>query len=389
MTSVANSAESIDRKAIAAWSVRVAFSMLIVAMVVAVAGSSAFADDIRKLSAAREKKVDEAVQKQIQQQQLVGVAVGVIQNGKVVMTKAYGFEDRDAKVPLSTDSLIRWASVSKTLTAVVAAQLAEEKKLDLTADVRTLVPEFPDKGELITVRDLLCHQSGIVHYSNGTVTETQATYSAEHPFEDVVAALDKFKESPLVCKPREKYSYSTHAYILLSAVTQRAEQKKFADQVRLRISEPLKLTTLQPDYQWQPIPHRAVGYVMKFGRIQKSTDTDVSWKLGGGGFISSINDLALYAEGLLGHQILSKSSKEIFWQPQTTSDGKVTEMGLGFSVDGKDQQFRVSHNGAQEKSRTRLVMYPNRRSAVVVMSNCEYADPGKISTAIYEALSAE
>ncbi|MBL8813383.1 MAG: beta-lactamase family protein [Planctomycetaceae bacterium] len=363
--------------------------LVLTLITVLVSASAALADDVRKLSAAIEEKVDAAVQGQIQQQQLVGVAVGVIQNGKVVLTKAYGFEDRDANVPLTTDSLIRWASVSKTLTAVVAAQLMEEKKLDLSADVRSLVPEFPDKGELITVRDLLCHQSGIVHYSNGPVVETKATYTAEHPFEDVITALDKFKESPLVCKPREKYSYSTHAYILLSAVTQRAEQKKFADQVRSRISERLKLTTLQPDYQWQPIPHRAVGYVLKFGKIQRSTDTDVSWKLGGGGFISSINDMAQYAEGLLGNQILSSSAKQVFWEPQTTSDGKVTEMGLGFSVDGTGPQFRVSHNGAQEKSRTRLVMYPNRRNAIVVMSNCEYADPGKISTAIYQALSAE
>lgn len=346
------------------------------------------ADDVRLLSNALAKKVDAAVQDQMQQQQLIGVAVGVIEDGKVVLTRAYGFEDREANVQLTTDSLIRWASVSKTLTAVVAAQLVEEKKLDLNADVRTLVPEFPDKGVKITVRDVLCHQSGIVHYSNGPVVRTEKTYASEHPYKNVVTALDTFKDSPLVCQPGEKYSYSTHAYILLSAVTQRAERKKFADQVNDRICRPLNLTTLQPDYQWKQIPHRATGYVLKQGRIQRSTDTDVSWKLGGGGFLSSINDMARYAEGLMGRKILSKSSKSIFWKPQTTLDGTITEMGLGFSVDGEGQQLRVSHNGSQEKSKTRLVMYPSSRSAVVVMSNCEHADPGKISTAIYQALSA-
>lgn len=356
--------------------------------IILTATAHATADDIRLLSDGLAKIVDAAVQDQMQQQQLIGVAVGVIQDGKVVLTRAYGFEDRETNVQLTTDSLIRWASVSKTLTAVVAAQLVEEKKLDLNADVRTLVPEFPDKGVKITVRDVLCHQSGIVHYANGPVIKTEQTYSNEHPFEDVVTALDTFKDSPLVCQPGEKYSYSTHAYILLSAITQRAEQKKFADQVNDRISQPLKLTTLQPDYQWKQIPHRATGYVLKFGRIQRSTDTDVSWKLGGGGFLSSINDMAGYAEGLLGREILSQPSKKTFWKPQTTLDGQVTEMGLGFSVDGDGQQFRVSHNGSQEKSKTRLVMYPNSRSAVVVMSNCEHADPGKISTAVYQALSS-
>lgn len=371
------------------WFRRTVFPLSILSVcVLLIATNCATADDIRLLSDGLAKKVDAAVQDQMQQQQLIGVAVGVIRDGKVVLTRAYGFEDREANVQLTTDSLIRWASVSKTLTAVVAAQLVEEKKLDLNADVRTLVPEFPDKGVKITIRDVLCHQSGIVHYANGPVIKTEQTYSNEHPFEDVVTALDTFKDSPLVCQPGEKYSYSTHAYILLSAITQRAEQKKFADQVNDRISQPLRLTTLQPDYQWKQIPHRATGYVLKLGRIQRSTDTDVSWKLGGGGFLSSINDMARYAEGLLGRKILSQPSKKLFWKPQTTLDGQVTEMGLGFSVDGDGQQLRVSHNGSQEKSKTRLVMYPNSRSAVVVMSNCEHADPGKISTAVYQALSS-
>jgi CubicO group peptidase (beta-lactamase class C family) len=370
------------------WFRRVVFQLSLLSLcLLLTATARTTADDVRLLPDVLAKKVDAAVQDQMQQQQLIGVAVGVIRDGKVVLTKAYGFEDHEANRPLTTDSLIRWASVSKTLTAVVAAQLVEEKKLDLNADVRTVVPEFPDKGVKITVRDVLCHQSGIVHYSNGPVVRTEQTYASEHPFEDVVTALDTFKDSPLVCQPGEKYSYSTHAYILLSAITQRAEKKKFADQVNDRICEPLRLTTLQPDYQWKQIPHRATGYVLKLGRIQRSTDTDVSWKLGGGGFLSSINDMARYAEGLLGRTILSPSSKTIFWKPQTTLDGKVTEMGLGFSVDGDGRQFRVSHNGSQEKSKTRLVMYPNGREAVVVMSNCEHADPGKISTAIYQALS--
>ncbi|MCA9033552.1 MAG: beta-lactamase family protein [Planctomycetaceae bacterium] len=347
----------------------------------------AIAEEIISVSDSVANRIDRSVHAQMEQQKLVGVCVGVIRNGRVVLTRGYGFEDRETSIPMTTDSMIRWASISKTLTAVVVGQLAAEGKLNLNEDVRRLVPEFPDHGAVITARDLLCHQGGIVHYSNGPVVRTPRQYDTAHPFMDVVLALDTFKDSPLVNRPREKYSYSTHAYILLSAVAQRAESKPFADLVRQRICRPLKLTSLRPDYQWENIPHRAVGYRLNGGRIERSSDTDVSWKLGGGGYISNINDLAGFAAGLIDESVLSNRSKSVMWKPQETSDGKLTSAGLGFFVDGKGTQLRVAHNGSQEKAKTRLVIYPNRRDGVVVMSNSENADPGRITTAIYQALS--
>ena len=180
-------------------------------------------------------------------------------------------------------------------------QLVEAGKLSLDDDVRKYVPEFPEKEHKITVRDLMCHQSGIVHYTNGRVVRTRREYEQENPFESVILALDKFRESPLVHPPGEKYSYSTHAYILLSAVVERAGDQKFAGQVHDRITCPLAIS-LRPDYQWIDIPNRAVGYRKGRGETadpRVSTDTDVSWKLGGGGFISTIDDLAIFGQSLI------------------------------------------------------------------------------------------
>ena len=331
--------------------------------------------------------VDEAVDQQMQQQKAVGVAIGIIQNGKIAYIKSYGYEDLEQKILVSSDTMFRWASISKTLTAIAAMQLVEQKKLNIAADVRSLVPEFPDKQVVITPQNLLCHQSGIVHYSNGPVIVTKRTYQEPHPFENVVTALDTFKESPLVNQPQEKYSYSTHAYILLSAVVERAGRQKFAEQISERIVTPLKLKTLQPDYHWQQIPHRAIGYRLANGKIVKSTDTDVSWKLGGGGYISNIDDLAIYAAAVMNGNLLTPEAQAQMWTPQKTIAGETTPVGLGIMVDGSGAQLRVSHSGSQEKSKTLMVLYPNRKSGVVVMSNSENVNPGDISTAIYRALS--
>lgn len=316
---------------------------------------------------------------------LVGVSAAVVRDGAVAATAHAGFEDRERGVPASDATMYRWASISKPLTAVVAMQLHCEKALAFDRDVRTLVPEFPEKPWPVTVHDLLCHQGGIVHYTNGTVVRTKAAYAAEHPFADVVVALDAFKESDLLFEPGTRYSYSTHGYMLAGAACERAAKKPFADLVRDRIAAKCGMTTLQPDYQWIAIPHRAVGYRKNGDAMERSTDTDVSWKLPGGGFISSVGDLARFGAAMLGTTLVDAPSKATMWTPQKTRGGEDTGYGLGFRIVSKDGRRRVLHSGAQEKTATFLLLLPDEPAgpvAVAIMTNTEGAALGPAADAI-------
>ena len=183
------------------------------------------------LEKATRQQIDKDMQNEIAKQSLVGAALGIIVDGEIAYLKGYGLEDRENKIPVTRKTLFRWASISKSLTSVAAMQLYEKNLLDLHKDVRSYVPEFPDKNTLVTTRDLLCHQGGIVHYTNGKVIKTERQYDTPNPFESVILALDTFKDSPLVNQPGEKFSYTTHGYILLSAVIERAGGESFASQV--------------------------------------------------------------------------------------------------------------------------------------------------------------
>ncbi len=331
-------------------------------------------------------RLDRILEGELQKQSLVGAALGVIVDGEVAYLKGYGLADRENKIPVTRRTLFRWASISKCLTSVTAMQLYEKNLLDLSRDVRSYTPEFPDKKTLITPRDLLCHQGGIVHYFNGKVIHTRRQYDVPHPFESVVTALDTFRESPLVNQPGEKFSYTTHGYILLSAVIERAGREKFASQVEKRISRPLGMTTLQPDYQWKHIPHRAVGYRKKNKKVVPSTNTDVSWKLGGGGFISNIDDLALFAKGLINGKLVKPETERLMWTPQKLKNSKSTTYGYGFNINGAGEELQVAHSGAQEKTRTRMVIFPGKRMGVVVMSNSEHCNSKSLAAAATGAL---
>ena len=344
------------------------------------------------------KAVDTAMRDEMKQQELVGLAVGVIKNGHIEYLKGYGWADREKQMPVTRQTLFRWASISKSLTAVAALQLWERDRLKQEEDVRKYVPEFPAKAAPITVRHLLCHQGGIVHYTNGSVVVTLRRYENPNPFKSVLLALDTFKHSPVVNAPGEKYAYTTHGFILLSAAVERAGKQKFALQVYDRIAKPLGMTTLQPDYQWMKIPNRAVGYRKRDGKVVVSTDTDVSWKLGGGGFISNIDDLAKFAAGLLNHRLVKPATRAKMWTQQKTNDGQLTGYGLGFSF----KQYReaevhkwkaddkgvllVGHSGAQEKTRTYMILLPAKKMAVVVMTNSQHAKIGKVTGRLLSVL---
>ena len=144
-------------------------------------GQMEFRDDLR-LTHDEARRIDAAVQELMQRDAAIGVALGIVRDGEIAYLKGYGLSDAENELPLICETMFRWASVSKILTAIAALQLYEQAMLDLDEDVRQYVPELPDHGQKITARQLLCHQSGIVHYTNGRVVKTKQEYDVEHPF---------------------------------------------------------------------------------------------------------------------------------------------------------------------------------------------------------------
>lgn len=336
--------------------------------------AAAPADVVTTVDASLLDTITQQIESEIEAQRIVGLSAGLIIDGKVAHTLHFGFEDLASGIETSDATMYRWASISKPLTAIVAMQLADEGQLDLDADVRDLVPEFPEKPWAITARQLLCHQGGIVHYTNGQVVATEREYDRENPFQETILALDRFMESPLICEPGTRYSYTTHGYILLGAVVERAASDRYCDLVGTRIAQPLGMTTLQPDYQWVDIANRTVGYRrLDQSGHRPSHNNDVSWKLPGGGWISNVRDLALFAAGVMNVEFLPPPIAQEMWTRQTTSEGEETTYGLGFTVGSVNDILVVGHSGSQEKTRTNMLLAPQKRAGVVIMCNTEGA----------------
>ncbi len=333
--------------------------------------------------------IDKAVLDQMQKQKIVGMAVGVIREGKVVFTKGYGFSNLERKTPVTQSTIFNWASNSKPVMAILALQLVELGKLDLDASVRTYLPDLPMSMQAITPRYLLCHQSGIPHYSNGKIISTGQKVLPKRE-QDPKVALNRFVRSPLIFPSGSKMAYSSYAYVLLSAVVQAAGGEKLQAQLQARIQKPLMLQSFQPDLPYAGQANWTMAYTIgKAGTPIAVKEYAHFWKHGAGAYKSNIEDFAKFAVALMNHQLIAEKTSEMMWVSQKTSDGNATAVGLGVFVTGTGRFLKVSHNGKQDETRTRMVIYPRLRHGMVVMCNTAQADPGIISTAIYRAMTTQ
>ena len=182
-----------------------------------------------------------------------GGQLAVAYRGRLVLSRGYGFADRDTHAPATPDSLSRIASLSKLLTAVAILALVEEKKLDLDAPALALLPHLtPARGKTpdprlaaITVRHLLHHTGGWDRDKSGDpmfkpaliaqATGTPAPAGTE-------AIIRYMLGEPLDFAPGTRYAYSNFGYAVLGRIVEKLSGQPYADFVRTRLFAPLGLT---------------------------------------------------------------------------------------------------------------------------------------------------
>lgn len=344
-------------------------------------------DAVSEFDKATIVRINEAVLKEMASQEIVGASVGVIRNGRVVFMQGYGLADRESKTKFSETTIVNWASNSKPVVAVAAMQLVERGKLGLEDKIKKYLPELPSSCDEVTVRQVLCHQSGYPHYSNGRIVPLKTPIESGPDGNDPLFSIKRFAGSSLIYRPREKYSYSSYAFVLLSALIQRAGGEPLPEQIRQRITQPLGMKSFQLDATFDDQANWAVGYKKNLlGKVVRVPEQANDWKHGAGGYKSNIVDFAKWAEALINQKLVSKDSEQTMWTAQKTANGKSTDAGLGFFITQQNGTLKVSHGGSQSEARSRMVLYPKQKHGIVVLCNCGHADPAKISTAIYAAL---
>jgi len=290
-----------------------------------------------------------------------GASVTLSIDGEIVWNESFGVASLELDVPATPDTKFRIGSVSKALTAGAVTILVQEGKLDLDTSVREYVPTFPPKRYTITTRQLAGHLAGIRHY-RGREFFSQKRYAT------VEEGLDIFRDDSLLFEPGTRYSYSSYGFNLISAVIEGASGRPFLQFMRDRIFVPLGMLSTEPEYPDSIILNRSEFYFG--GDVHTNAPTiDNSYKWAGGGFLSTTEDLVLYANEVMSGDMFTEEGRELMFTSQELKDGSLTSYSIGWRVHDENGDMTVSHGGGSIGGTAMLILVPEKKLAIAVLCN--------------------
>ena len=333
------------------------------------------------LSSEKRAQIEKAVSAFMTANSVPGISIAIVQGGQPVWSSGFGMSDLEDSAPATSSTLYRLGSISKPITAVAILQLYERGKLDLDAPVQKYCPAFPQKDAPITSRQLLGHLSGIRHYNQdgkGDVPED----SARH-FASMEESLQLFASDPLLSKPGTQFHYSTYGYTLLGCVLEGAASEKYVDFVRENVFRPAGMEHTQVDDFFAIVPHRTRWYHRdKSGAVRNAGVLDSSYKIPGGGLISTVDDMANFEAAILAGKLLKPATQEMMLSAQHTADGNTTGYGLGWGIADDVGVHTVGHTGAQQGTSTSIMLAPQKSAGVVVLTNMDDLDPRALAKSL-------
>ena len=294
-----------------------------------------------------------------------GLSVAVGMGSQVMWSEGFGFADLTHGVTVTPLTKFRVGSVSKPITAAAIGVLLEEGALDLDAPVQTYVPLFPEKRYPVTTRKLAGHIGGMRHYQGA-----ENLSSVRYP--TVAAGLAIFQDDPLINEPGTEYSYSSYGWNLISAVIEGASGEPFLEYMDRVVFEPLGMRHTIAGHTDLIIPHRtrfysttAQGEVVNTPFVVNAPFVDNSYKWAGGGFLSTPEDLLIFANAHLSAGFLEAETLELLFASQRLRSGEETGYGIGWGTSTNDRGERIiSHTGGSVGGRT--VLTANRDTGVIV-----------------------
>jgi len=295
-------------------------------------------------------------------------SVLIARNGEVLLTKGYGFADREHKISNTPQTKFRLGSITKQFTAMAIIILEAQDKLDVQDPICKYLTECPEAWETITIHHLLTHTSGIPNFTDfPDYSRTSATPS---PPEETI---DRFQDEPLDFQPGERWSYGNSGYILLGHIIERVSSQSYEEFLQENIFTPLQMTNTGYDHNQDDL---AVGYKSIFS---KADFIDMSIPYSAGGLYSTVEDLYKWDQAFYTKQLLPQDYLDQIFAAHVAipnSDGMA--YGYGWMVGLEDGRQIITHGGGIEGFVTNIARYPQDKTVIIILSNQQYTSIGII-----------
>jgi CubicO group peptidase (beta-lactamase class C family) len=306
-----------------------------------------------------------------------GCALGVIRDGSFIYRKAYGSASLELEVPLSPQSVFYMGSVSKQFTAASVVLAAEQGFLSLDDDVRKYIPELPDYGHPITLRQMLHHTSGLRDFLTLVALSGREAgdLHSEAEIIDLIA-----RQRALNNPPGEEFLYSNSNYYLLGVVIKRATKKSLAEFAAENIFRPLGMThTRYYDDHTLVLPRRVAAYDPGSNGsflVDWSTGYDI---VGAGGLMSSVDDLLLWDRNFYENKLGKGTLLKQMHTRGVLNNGQQISYALGLELASYRGLPIVEHEGGLYGYRTSLLRFPEQHFTVICLCNLSTTAPSNLA----------
>jgi CubicO group peptidase (beta-lactamase class C family) len=310
-----------------------------------------------------------------------GGSVLVSKDGKTIFSKSYGLANIEYNIPNTNNTLFNIGSISKQFTAMGIVLLEEQNKLSFDDDIRKHIFELPDFGEVITIRHLLHHTSGLrdLHGLLGLAGWRRGDLETN---DDVYRIIKNQKE--LNFKPDEEFLYSNTGYILLAKIIENISQLKFDQWMKQNVFKPLGMKNTYVETSIKKIvPNNATSYYLReeFERVLKY------WGYFGSGNIhSTIEDLNIWLQNFSTPQNSWESAfkKLLFTTP--LKNGFETNYGFGVRIEDYSGRKVIQHGGSVGGFRALARTFPEEQLNIVILTNYSRSNIGSKANEISDIL---
>jgi D-alanyl-D-alanine carboxypeptidase len=320
-------------------------------------------------------RMDTAAAGALREIRAAGFSVAVVSHGRPVLAKGYGYADLAERVPASANTIYRLASITKEFTTAAILHLAEEGKLSLEDPISDYLPDYPNPGRRITIRNLLSHTSGL---SDVVVVPILEEAGGVGYTRDQI--IDLVASQPLDFEPGTGHSYSNVGFMLAGVVIERVTRTTYADYLTDEVLRPLGLdhTSFCPDEQ-PPADRWAHGYdlqhgnwprALRLGRAPAFVDPapiNMDVVSSAGALCSTVTDLARWP-GLL-RSFLDPASYREMSRPTVLADGTEVPYGLGLQVREFGSHPALSHGGVVTGFISMVADFPEDDRTVAMLVN--------------------
>jgi CubicO group peptidase (beta-lactamase class C family) len=315
-----------------------------------------------------------------------GCAVAAMRDGKILYQRGYGMADLDHNVPITAETVFHVASMSKQFTAAAIVMLAQERKLSLDDEVRKYVPELPDFGAPVTLRQLVYHTSGLRdqwellglagwRYSLDLITD-----------DDVLSIMSRQKD--LNFPPGSKHMYSNTGYTLLAQVVKRVSGQSFREFTTSRIFQPLGMrnTHFRDDHA-EIVKNMAYGYVPAKDTFRISiTNFDT---VGATSLLTTVEDLALWDENFYNPRVGGPEMIRQMLERGKLSDGEQLDYAFGLVIGKHRGLATVDHAGGDAGYRSDMIRFPDQHFTAVCLCNRADSNPSELTLQVAEIYLAK